>query len=53
MSEKELDLEPVTQGSFDAALRQVLLAKPKAKRGENRQPTKAELETRYRLDRRK
>ena len=52
MSENDPDIRPVTQGDFDAALRQVLLAKPRGKRGENRQPTKAELETRYRLDRR-
>ena len=52
MSEKDIDLRPVTREDFDAALRQVLLAKPKGKRGENRQPTKAELETRYRLERR-
>ena len=32
--------------------RQVLLAQPKGKHGENRQPIKVELETRYRLDQR-
>ena len=50
---KDDDHRPVTQKDFDATLRQVLLAKPKAKRGQNRQPTKAELQRRYRLDRRK
>ena len=53
MSEDKTEHRPVTRQDFEETMRKVLLAKPSAKRGENRRPTKAELETRYRLDRQK
>ena len=53
MSKKEEHFKPVSQEDFDAAMRQILLAeKPHDQRSEERTPTKAELETRYRLERR-
>ena len=49
-----MDAAPVKQEDFDAAMRQILLAeKPPGQRREERTPTKAELEARYRLERRK
>lgn len=52
MSKKEEDLNPVLQEDFDAAMRQILLAeKPHGQRRDTRMPTKAELATRYRLER--
>lgn len=47
------DHRPVTPEDFDAAMRQILLAaKPSDQRREDRMPTKAELDARYRLERR-
>lgn len=53
-NEEGKDLAPLKQEDFDDAMRQILLAaKPSGQRREERMPTKAELEARYRLDRRK
>ena len=52
-SEKEKDIAPVSQEDFDDAMREILLApKPSGQRREDRMPTKAELDARYRLERR-
>lgn len=52
--ENKKDVAPVKQEEFDDAMRQILLAaKPPGQRRENRMPTKAELDARYRLERRK
>ena len=56
MNRKQFDKEPrrpVTKDEFLEALESILLAPRGDTRSENREPTKEELERRYRLDRRK
>ena len=54
MSKKGKGHRSVEPRNFDAAMRQVLRAKPhQGQRSENRRPIKTELEARYRLNRRK
>ncbi len=48
---KEIERDPVTVGEFTAAMKQVLSAKPKT-RSENREPTREELNRKYRMVRR-
>ena len=47
----ETERRPVSAKDFKAALKDVLLAPRTKVRSENREPTKAELEERHRLDR--
>lgn len=54
MNRKEIDKverREVSRKDFEDALKDVLLAPRGKTRSENREPTKAELERRYRLDR--
>ena len=51
--EEGKDIATVKQSDLDDAMRQILLAaKPSGQRREERMPTKAELDARYRLERR-
>ena len=51
-SKRTVDFVPVSEEDFDAAMKQILDAPPKLK-SENRQPTKEELNRRFRMVRRK
>ncbi len=45
--------DPVARGDFDEAVKAVLLASlPEGQRSENREPTKMELEQKFKLERR-
>ena len=48
---KAIERDPVTMGEFTSVMKQVMAAKPKT-RSENREPTKEELNRKYRLVRR-
>lgn len=48
-----LDCEPITGPEFEEAVRQVLLSpKPEGQASENREPTRAELDQKFKLTRR-
>lgn len=50
----KVERDPVTRKNFTDALRQILTTdEPKRPRSENRDPTKAELEQRWKLKRRR
>ena len=45
---KEIERDPMTMGEFTAAMKQMMAAKPKT-RSENREPTREELDRKFRM----